>query len=287
MNTFHVGSGAMTYWSMGQETEPQDLRDGLVGIGIDVTIPDGRSWPMALKAAMCKLFDKREESVKELKNKAKNGYVVVVEQKGEDDNTYYSKVQCKVDKETGMVSVPRGYYDESELQRLTNHYRRVLPSADVGQVLVKLLTEKYGGLAMKKNGGLYFIQAKHTVIWRDISRVVERSACDGTENKVTTVPFELNGDTMRDVRDAMNAEYEAQSQAILEELAAKPDMGDRAISNRVQHASDQIARLKEYESMLDDTLYDCRESLKKTLTALAHAQAARDAKDFADDILGV
>lgn len=194
---FNVAAGAMTYWSLGQQTDPDILTNGLGQLGLPDYAPKPRTWLTSLKAALAEMFAKPEELIRPLKHKNRNGYTIVVECKGEYENTYSRTVNACVDKE-GRVSVTAGVADRNELQRLTKHFHRVLPSSSVSDMLTNIIHEQLGGISLKSNGGLYFIPEDRIGAWQNVIMVVEAAAVEPTTNDLSVVPLEMNAMTLRD-----------------------------------------------------------------------------------------
>ena len=130
MNTsaFNVCAGSMSWWTLGPQTDPAILSNGLGQLGLPGYSPPPRTWLMSLKAALAEMFAKPEELIRPLRHKQRNGYTVVIESKGEHDNTYERTVNVSVDKE-GQVFITVGEADRGGVQRLASHYRRVVPAA--------------------------------------------------------------------------------------------------------------------------------------------------------------
>ena len=70
---FNVAAGEMTWWSLGQQTDPDILQNGLSQLGLPDYAPKPRTWLMSLKAALAEMFAKPEELIRPLKHKQHNG----------------------------------------------------------------------------------------------------------------------------------------------------------------------------------------------------------------------
>ncbi len=273
-NRFHVAAGAMTYWSLGQQTDPDVLQNGLRQIGLPDLAPAQRTWLMSLKAALAELFAKPEELIRPLRHKTRNGYTVVVEEKGEYDNSYSREVNACVDKE-GRMTVTAGEADRSELQRLTNHYRRVLPSASVSDMLTDIIHGQFGGIALKTNGGLYFVPEEHVGKWMDVIMVVEASAVKPTTNDLSTVPLEMNEMTLRDIKRSICREIETDAERLRKDIAEN-NLGDEALLNRAVRASQMRDRIRQYEQILGEALGVCHQNLDIAIQAFSVASAVKE-----------
>jgi hypothetical protein len=277
MTAFNVTAGAMTYWSLGQQTDPDVLQKGLRQIGFPDYVPAQRSWLMSLKAALAEMFAKPEELIRPLKDKTVNGYTVVVEHKGATDNLYQRTVNAKAD-ENGDVAITVGYADEQELQQLTNHFRRVLPSASIAATLTDIIRDKLGGIAMKDNGGLYFIPEQSVGKWMDVRMVVEASAVQPTENHISVVPLEMNEMTLRDIKRQICREMESEAEQLRKDIAEN-DLGDKALLNRAVRASQLRDRIRQYETILGEALGVCHQNLDIAIQAFSVASAVKEDKD--------
>jgi hypothetical protein len=64
--------------SLGQQTDPDILQNGLSQLGLPDWAPKSRTWLVSLKAALAEMFAKPEELVRPRKHKQRNGYTVVI-----------------------------------------------------------------------------------------------------------------------------------------------------------------------------------------------------------------
>lgn len=236
---------------------------------------------MALKAAMMRHYDKQEQLVRPLRSRLNNGYTVVVEKKGDLGNEFTTEVSLKVDAD-GDLEVTNGYVDYDDrltLQRLIHYFRKMLPAASVSDMLISIVKDRLGGVNLKDRGGLYFIREQQIADFEQVRIAVEGAASKDTQNCVSAVTLELNDSTMRDIHHNLTREVKAEMDAINAELAAN-DCGEQALSNRVERCVTAMNRMKQYESLLGQTLTDCRDALRVSFAALAAAQAAKDADIF-------
>lgn len=279
---FNVAAGAMTYWSLGQQTQPDILQNGLSQLGLPDYAPKPRSWLMALKAGLAEMFAKPEELIRPLRDKSRNGYTVVVEEKGEYENTYSREVNACVDKE-GCVSVTAGCADCFELQRLTNHYHRVLPAAGVSDMLTDIIQERLGGISLKNNGGLYFIPDAGVGKWKDVIMVVEAAAVEPTTNDLSVVPLEMNTMTLRDIKRSICREMESAAERLRRDIAEN-NLGDEALLNRAVRASQLRDRIRQYEGILGEALEVCHQNVDIAVQAFSVASAVQDDAEVYDGV---
>lgn len=280
--SFNVTAGSMTYWTLGQQTDPEILQNGLSQLGLPNYAPSPRTWLMSLKAALAEMFAKPDELIRPLRHKQRNGYTVVVEDRGEYDNSYRRTVNASVDKE-GYVVFTAGDGDRYELQRLTAHYRRVLPAASVSDMLTDIIHGQLGGITLKANGGLYFVPEQHIGLWRDIIMVVEASAVQPTANDLSVVPLEMNAMTLRDIKRSICREIESSAERLRKDITDN-DLGDQALLNRAVRASGLRDRIRQYEGILGETLDVCHQNLDVAVQAFSVASAVQDDADVYDGV---
>lgn len=279
---FNVAAGAMTYWSLGQQTDPDILQNGLSQLGLPKYAPKPRTWLMSLKAALAEMFAKPEELVRPLKDKHRNGYTVVVEEKGEYDNQYSRTVNACVD-ENGDVSITAGYADCHELQQLTYHFRRVLPASSVSDMLTDIIHGQFGGISLKASGGLYFIPEEHVGKWMDVIMVVETAAVNETSNDLSVVPLEMNEMTLRDIKRSISREIESASERLRKDITEN-DLGDEALLNRAVRASELRDRIRQYEAIVSEVLEVCHQHLETAVQAFSVASAVQEDDEVYDGV---
>ena len=274
MNAFNVASGSMTWWTLGPQTDSQILHVGLTQLGLPNYAPKSRTWLMSLKAALGEKFAKPEELLRPLRHKHRNGYTVVIEDKGEHDNTSSRWVNVGVDKE-GQVSVTAGHADCGEVQRLTNHYRRVLPAASVSDMLTDIIHGQLGGISLKANGGLYFIPEEHLDQWKNVIMVVEAAALEPTSNDLSVIPLEMNEMTLRDIKRSITREIETAAERLRKDITDN-ELGDEGLLNRAVLARELRDRIRQYENILDEALVVCHQNLDTAVQAFSVASAVQE-----------
>jgi hypothetical protein len=276
-------TGAITWWSLGSETDPDTLLHRFEQLDLPKYAPEQRSWLMSLKAGLQEMYP--GHMVRPLKKREKNGYTIVKEIPGESENDFPAIASATITKD-GLVIIRSGDVDLHTLQQRVYHFHRVLPAASVSAVMVEIVNSVLGGLAMRDGGGVYFIPDEHVGKWLNISRAIEESACEGTQNNITACPMETNAMTLRDIRDSIVREVSTECLSIRKELAEN-DLRERAIVNRAARSSILFDRIRQYEDLLGETLKACRESLKPTIQALQAAQAQKATVEVFSDMYEV
>ena len=275
-------TGYITYYTMGQQTDPNILKNGLKNLGYDGYTLNPRSWLLSLKAALSERY--KETLVRSLKKREDNGYTVVKEVKGYDENKYPRLFNAQVS-ESGIVTCVHAgpEVDVKKIQERTDHFRSVLPGDTVSKVLVDILQNDLNGTSMRDGGCIYFVPNESIDKWRAVCDVVQSAAVGGTFNKTTCNKMERSDDTLRDIRDSIIDEVKRDTEIIRSELKEN-DLGKRAITNRVNRSVEIAKRVQFYENVLGEALDECRGALAETSQAAAFATAQQENQDVFDDL---
>lgn len=262
--------GAITYWKLGGLTEPEPLANAFQQLGLPHR-PVARTWQQALKSALADVKN-RNQLVRPLQDKDKNGYTLVTEERGSRVNDYDCDVSVAID-DDGWIQVHCGVIDESALRDKTRYYKRLLAARSVTDTLVDILVKTCDGIALRPNGGVYFVPHQHVALWRSVCEAVAKA---GNDNHLTVAELEINHDTLRDIRNAITEEID-QFAAECEKLAEDGTAGKRAVENRTKQAMDMINRIERYEEFLDETLGQCRSHVNRIAGSLEQALATATA----------
>jgi hypothetical protein len=181
------------------------------------------------------------------------------------------------------VAITAGEADRHELQRLTNHFRRVLPASSVSDTLTEIIHSQFGGITLKSNGGLYFIPEQFVGRWMDVRMVVEASAAQPTENSVSVLPLEMNEMTLRDLKRSICREIETEAERLRKDIAEN-DLGDQALLNRAVRASQLPDRARQFEQILGEALGVCHQNLDIAIQAFSVASAVQDDAEVFDGV---
>lgn len=278
--------GYITYYTCGSQTDPEQLLDGLAKAGYTGFKPKKRTWLMSLKAALAERF--KDEMVRPLEKRDDNGYTVVKETKGKTANLYDRLFNAKVTM-TGGVDLYnvdpsfQGKVAKQDLQDRTDHFHSVLPGDSVSKLLVEIIKNKLDGISIRDGGCIYFLPEENINQWRKVCSLVSLAAVGGTQNKFTSLQMERTDETLRDIKDSIITEVTTKTAEIRADLS-KNDLGDRAITNRVNRSLELAKRVQFYEGMLGEALETCRDALTKTEQAVALSTAQEETRDVFDDM---
>lgn len=279
MTTFRTqnfqAEGVLTFWDNGRETDPELMSKGLIALGLPRYCPNTRSWPRSLKTAISELT--KDRLIRSLASRNNNGYTVIEEIRGDDENEFVRDFNARVDADTGMVELVHYEGEDkdaflAELQEKTHYFKRVLPADSVSKVMVKIIKEELNGVAIRENGGLYYVPQNNAQRWRQIGTAIEHA---GVGNHVTCTAMEVNESTLLSIKSSVERDIVSECDKIAAEIASN-EFTDRGINNRVQRANALVDRIESYERILDSTLKVCRESVVRAMDALTVETAVAD-----------
>lgn len=281
--SIQMQEGYITYYKLGNQTDPSLLLPKLKSLGYDNFTPKQRTWLASLRAALSESFG--ETMVRSLANREKDGYTVIKEIRGQDCNTYSRVCNAKVT-ESGRVTLTHEtntVVDRQHIQTRTDHFKLMLPAESVSKMMVDILRDQLNGVALRPGGGIYFVPAISISNWKDICYAVSTSSAHGTANNTTSIKMERTDETLRDIRDSIISEVSAASEAIRNELTTN-DLGERAITNRINRSTELAKRLRFFEDVLGEPLKATREKLLAVQQASAMATAQQQTNDVYEDI---
>ena len=142
-------------------------------------------------------------------------------------------------------------------------------------MLTDIIHGQFGGIALKTNGGLYFVPEEHVGKWMDVIMVVEASAVKPTTNDLSVVPLEMNEMTARDLKRSICREIETEAERLRKDIAEN-NLGDEALLNRAVRASQMRDRIRQYEQILGEALGVCHQNLDIAIQAFSVASAVKE-----------
>lgn len=262
--TYAKASGFFCFWTSASWSNPANLKAGFESIGLSGYEPMPMKPSPALREALCDHFRGKNVMVRPLKEDG--GFILIDETRGESNNDYKKLFSVKLANEEGT----RLAFDPAppdEYQDIVNLYAKRLnsvPGHAVGSALVKIVASMRG-TAIRKTGGMYWVNGKHADKWAGVQRVVEGAASEG-DSRVYKVAFSLDADSIRAVKDAIQREILQESQSILDEML-KGDIGKRAMTARLEYLDELQAKVAEYESVVGESLKHLADALNNTKTA--------------------
>jgi hypothetical protein len=258
--------GAVVFWSLGEWTELDKLRHDFSGLGLEGFIPEPRTPAACLKDALDACYPLTKQMVRPLKTK--DGFVVVEETRGQDENQYRTLLTARVDPITLQVNVyPYDYQVAKDVLASFNRHLGLLRPAQVTGALVKYI-ESVGGTKLRPNGGLYWLADHKLATWLEAASAVERAGL-GKAHSVYLLRTVMDADAVRAVQDAVTQEIMTEAESLHKEVLGG-ELGERALEHRRGAAMRLREKTREYEEILGVGL----ESLRLAVDKLEDAAAA-------------
>jgi hypothetical protein len=259
--------GAVTYWSLGLWTELEKLKADFTTLGLEGFIPEPRTPSACLKDALDSCYPLTSQLIRPLKSK--DGFVVVEETRGLDDNSYRTIITARVHPLTLQVNVsPYDYTVAQNVLEQFNKHLGLLRPAQVTGALVKYI-ESLGGTKLRLGGGLYWLADGQLDKWLLAASAVERAGL-GKAHSVYLLRTVMDADAVRAVQDAVTAEIMAEAESMHKEVLGG-DLGERALQHRQDAAMKLRKKVREYEEILGVGLESLRLSCDKLEDAAASA----------------
>jgi hypothetical protein len=264
-SSIQIGGGVI-FWSLGEWTALEVLKNDFTVLGLEDFIPEARTPAACLKDALDAVYPLPKQLIRPLKTK--DGFVVVEETRGEDENQYATLLTARVDPLSLKVNVaPYSYEVAQNVLEQFNKHLGLLRPAQVTGCMVKYI-ESLGGTKLRPGGGMYWLADHQIDTWQQAAGAVERAG-SGKPHAVYLLRTAMDADAVRAVRDAVTAEIMAEALSMHKEVLSG-ELGERALQHRQDAAMLLRKKVREYEEILGVGL----ESLKASLDKLEDAAAS-------------
>jgi hypothetical protein len=242
-NPLRIG-GAVTFWTIGELTVRDLLRDGLEAAGFGTCVPEPRPPAGALKDALQQVLGGPTTLIRPLKSR--DGFCVIQEQRGDQVNTYQHSLLARIDAALQITLIP---YDERArpIVDAYNAHLGMLRAPQVSAALVDIL-DRLGGTRLRPSGAIYWLPAAHLPAWQQVAQAVELAGF-GRLNAVYVLRHQMDQDAIRAVRDAIVAEVTGEAARIDQEVSAGA-LGERALEHRKAQAEELRRKILQYEDIL-------------------------------------
>jgi len=248
--------GVVVYWTLPDLFNRDTLKTHWDTLGLGEFVPEQRAAISCLKEALQEVFGSRDALIRPLV--ARNGFSVVREQRGEDENEYRNVLTVKVYSKDTM---PVFLGDHEKIEEVKNaFYRHVgwLPSQQVASALVRVLSH-LGATRLRPTGGIYWLPGYRVEEWKSVMVGVEAAAHGGTAVGYT-ITHDLNPESVKAIQDAIVAEVSTEAKRLVEEISSG-ELGNRAVKTRKEQAAELRRKVADYEEMLDVNLSHLRKAL--------------------------
>jgi hypothetical protein len=256
--------GVITFWTL-KDTQMSHLREAFGAAGIGDFCPAPVTPMRALKMALSAIYG--DHLIRQL---AGNGYAVVTEQRGDEDNQYVTTRVVHLD-ERDEVVLNESDEDDQQIMDGYQSHREVISASALGGVLAKLVTGITSATPLRPTGGIYWFAGEHLAKWENICNAVEKAGKDsGVENRLYIVRHDLDNDSIRAVRDCLIADVQRAAK-ILSDQIADGDIGERGLSSKEREARELAKKVKDYETILGGGVESLLKVLENVETSAATA----------------
>ncbi len=266
-NTISLG-GAVVFWSLGEFSDREQLRQGFASLGKEGLTPEVRTQAACLRDSLADLFQERNGLLIRPLAK-KNGFAVIAEERGEDTNALTHVITAKIEGDN-QISLSPFHQDQAEqLKESYDRYMGMVRPAGLASSLVKALGT-LGGQRLRPGGSVYWLPGDRLGEWASICAIVEASACNGTKSAIYRIEHDFDSESVRAVRDAVIEEVQAASARLKKEILSG-DLGERALETRQCQAEELRRKVELYETLLGEGLESCKAVIEEAANAEATA----------------
>lgn len=273
--------GAVIFWRLSKGTKASDVHRGLSALGLEKFCPEPRTPGSCLRAALEDAFPAPKDEKRAIRP-IENGFAVVADDsRAADPGDPWGRVIAKATLVNDRVELMP--YDSDKLDQIRDSMCSVaewFTAASAGKSLVKLI-EHHGGVPLRPNGAIYWLNQEHLNIWSQVAGVFEgaggrNAETKEAETKVYMLRVVADEQMVSAVGDALTAEIEAACQMIEEELA-DGNLGTQACQNRIMRAGDLLKKVRRYEQAFGKPMQVLTEAIERAGTSLAMATLQQSA----------
>jgi hypothetical protein len=256
--------GVVVYWSLATFFSRERLLSGWSPLGLGTDVPEQRAKVSCLKDALHDVFGSSRVLIRP--HAGKNGFSVVKERRGEEDNTYATVLTAKVYENSSAPVFAGDVSKADEVNAAYHQHFGRIPSQQMGAALVRVL-QRMGATRLRPTGGIYWLPGSRLSEWESAMAAVENAADGGTAVGYA-ITHQLDGDSVKAVRDAIVHEVTSEAKRLTEEILSG-DLGEKAIKSRKAEAAVLKRKVSEYEQLLGVGL----DRLRKTLDSVEQTDA--------------
>ena len=238
--------GVITFWSLTDFSSREAVIQGFGRADLAQFVPEEQEAVTILKDALTEVMGGRSTLIRPLAKRS--GWAVVGEARGQEKNDYQHLARAEVTANGSVLVVPTSSDWTAEQTNAVYaefaKYRGMVPAQRLASSLVNI-AYSLGGIRLRPTGGIYFIPPGKVDRWKEAAAAVEAAG----KNSLYLLSQELNPDTVRAVRDALQTEVEAASKRLHEEILSG-DLGERALATRVAEVGELRTKVESYEQIL-------------------------------------
>ena len=272
--------GAVVFWRLAKNSKRQVLEDGLKGLNLEEFTPECRTPLSCLRAALAEVFlpaNKDERIVVRTHRNDLAGFAVAVERPKQhvDEGDAYSVVRAVVGLDTAGDVLLKPY-DGEQHSLICDHMAGAsgwVPNSSVSKSLTEII-ESLGGVALRPNGGVYWLQQDVLDRWARISDVFEQASPESEEsgppNRVYALKVLADEQTARAVADMLADEVERDLSSIRDEID-DPDITPYRCERQLQKAAAMSGKVMRYRESLGPAFAKISESIELAAGEVARA----------------
>lgn len=272
--------GGIVFWKSAVRYDARSVAEAFDAVGLKELAPAPATPLSSLRGALDCVFANSKTLIRP--NSSRTGFVVVDEDRGEDQNSYACRLSVMLDTESSTESDDSDS-DDSPSNRRESHTLRFAVARDndaksddvlgafqslLGQVstqsmstaLVKLV-HALGGTSLRDQGAVYWIPERYLGTWDAVAKAVEAAATKG-QAAIYCAPALFNEQTVRMVRDGIVHEIDTEVARIKFDLE-NGELGERALESRLAYIGQMEQKVSNYEGMLNVFLGHLKDDLEQ------------------------
>ena len=237
--------GAVVFWTLADGTDRCKLCDGFAPLGLESFVPEPRPASAVLKDALEETLGGPRVLVRPLA--ARDGFAVVIEDRGTIDNTYVTSLVARVNGDPAEITFEPLDERASRVIDQFHLQSQRISGSQLSAALVKVV-ENLGGTRLRPTGAIYWVPGHKLEEWSAVAHAVE-AASTGKPSAVYVIQHKLDTEAVRAVRDAIITEVQSEAKRIVEDVHTG-DLGGRALETRRSQAASLREKVLLYEDLL-------------------------------------
>ncbi len=162
---------------------------------------------------------------------------------------------------------------QEDLRKGYDHFMGALTTEDISTWLIANV-ERLGAVGLRDGGGIYYVPPHGMGALRALTGALAEAAEGHAVYVVPTVRMTRDG--ARAILDSLTAELDLEMTRVREDVISG-DLGVRALENRAEKTRSLLAKLDQYEDLLDRPLASARNMVLNLAADLAAAKLAAEA----------
>lgn len=270
--------GLVTFWTLAEFTDRAKLGAAWEASGFGEFVPEERAHVSVLKDALSEVFGGTHYLVRPLATK--DGFAVVREVRGSDENSYSAVLTAKVfgDSEPVLTGDTTKAFDV--VMAYHKHAGRVT-SQQMSAASVRILY-KLGGTRLRPSGSVYWLPGDQAESWAAAVAGFE-GAAHGGKSVGYAIRHELDADSVVAVRDAIVHEVTTEAARLNHDILSG-DLGQRAVETRKREALLLKSKVTAYEDILGVGLAHLKATLDQVDQTSATAALLLAADPFTAEV---